>query len=259
MGVDRGGTNRDVENRVTGGRDESDRAAIDAARRLLDRCDQPHAAALRRARDRAGGKQRAKHVRQRRALAQRAFDGRDQLKHRRIPLDLEQRHRPHRPDLRDAPDVVAREVDDHHVLGAILLRRRQPRRPLFVFLVPPPARRRALHRLRRDPPAANLEEQLRRQRQNAPAAEIRYAEYGARCACASWRYRASRSTARAPARRRHRRHHLGSQAERIVHLIRVTPRDRLLHGVDARAIVVRRDVRLPAPRRRCARIGLRRG
>ena len=36
------------------GVDESDRAAIHAARRLLDRCDQPHAAALRRAGDRSG-------------------------------------------------------------------------------------------------------------------------------------------------------------------------------------------------------------
>ena len=134
------------------------------------------------------GKQRAEHVRQRRALAQRAFDGRDQLKHRRIALDLEQRHRPHRPDLRDAPDVVAREIDDHHVLGAVLLRRRQPRRPLLVLFAPSPARRRALHRLRRDPPAANLEEQLRRQRQHAPAAEIQIRGIRRALRLASWRY-----------------------------------------------------------------------
>ena len=253
VGVDRSGTNRDVENRVAGRRNESNRAAIHAARRMLDRCDQPHAAALRRARDRSGRKQRAEHIRQRRALAQRAFDGRNQLKHRRISLDFEQRHRPHRSDLRDASDVVAREVDDHHVLGAVLLRRRQPRRPLLVFFTPSPARRRALHRLRGDPPAANLEEQLRRQRQHAPAAQIQIR--GIRRALRLRELEIARVQIDSAGRRRRspptaRSIDVGSQAERVVHLIRVAARDRLLHSVDARAIVVRRDVRFPSPRRR---------
>jgi hypothetical protein len=40
--------------------------------------------------------------------------------HVRVAFDLHQLLHSYRPSFRDAPDVVAPEVDQHHVLGALL-------------------------------------------------------------------------------------------------------------------------------------------
>ena len=54
-------------------------------------------------------------------VAQPALDVGHQVHDVRVALDLEQARRPHGAGLADAGQVVAGEVDEHHVLGALLL------------------------------------------------------------------------------------------------------------------------------------------
>ncbi len=79
--------------------------------------------------DRAAGEGRVEDLRQPDAVAQRPLDGRD---HVLDAGELARRHQlgpAHRSGLADAREVVALEVDDHHVLGRVLLRRRGARPP----------------------------------------------------------------------------------------------------------------------------------
>ena len=67
------------------------------------------------------------------AVAQLAGDLGDEVRDVREALDLRKRSTSHGAGPADAGEVVAAEVDEHHVLGAILLRgeqaaRRRPRR-----------------------------------------------------------------------------------------------------------------------------------
>ena len=49
------------------------------------------------------------------------LDARDEVPQPRVRLDVRRRRRVGRvPYARDAPEVVAHEVDDHHVLGRVL-------------------------------------------------------------------------------------------------------------------------------------------
>ena len=54
------------------------------------------------------------------ALAQRPGDGGDDVHHVRVGLDRHERLDLDAAGLADAPEVVAAEVDEHHVLGALL-------------------------------------------------------------------------------------------------------------------------------------------
>ena len=49
-----------------------------------------------------------------------ALDGRDDVHHLGEPLDLHQLGRPDAARRADAPEIVAREVDEHRVLGLFL-------------------------------------------------------------------------------------------------------------------------------------------
>ena len=69
--------------------------------------------------------------------------------------------------------IVACQVDDHHVLRAILGARAQRERLAPVLGRPGPARSRPLDRPRLDPLAAALQEPLRRGRDHVRAAEAR--------------------------------------------------------------------------------------
>ena len=62
-----------------------------------------------------------------------ADDLRDEVRHVREALRLEEALDVNRPGLADAREVVTAEVDEHHVLGAVLLRGQQ----LFDVAGPP--------------------------------------------------------------------------------------------------------------------------
>ena len=69
---------------------------------------------------RAGGESGLEHVHVRHAVVQHALDVAHDVHHVAVALDHEGLGHLDRADLRDATDVVARQVDQHHVLGALL-------------------------------------------------------------------------------------------------------------------------------------------
>ena len=88
--------------------------------------DQLHRAHLRSAADRARGEARPEHLERRHPVAQLADDLRDEVRDVGEPLDLHVAGHVDGARLADAGEVVAAEVDEHHVLGAILLGGEQP-------------------------------------------------------------------------------------------------------------------------------------
>ena len=135
------------------------------------------------------------------------------------------------PGHADAAEVVAHEVDDHHVLGAVLARCRERlafgrRRDRVRRPRPRALDRRAAHAL-----ATSLEEQLRRQARDhppppadAPGRPPRNAARSGASAAVAW---ANRSTAPAVEGR--------AQPQREVRLIEVAGGDPLAAGATARA------------------------
>ena len=101
-------------------------APVGAAAEPLQLGDQLHRAHLRGAADRAGREAGAQHLERRDAVAQLADDLRDEVRDVREALDLHVARDPHGARLADAREVVAAEVDEHHVLGPVLLGREQP-------------------------------------------------------------------------------------------------------------------------------------
>ena len=99
----------------------ADRAAVAAALDRLELVDDLHRADLRRARERARRERRAQRVHRADAVAQAPGDGADDVHDVRVVLDRHQRLDRHAAVLADAAEVVAAEVDEHHVLGALLL------------------------------------------------------------------------------------------------------------------------------------------
>ena len=116
---DRADVNRGVE--IAGIAEVADRAAVAAALDRLELVDDLHRAHLRRARERARRQHRAQRVHRADARAQRARDGGDDVHHVAVGLDLHQLVHVDAAVLAHAPEVVAAEVDEHHVLGALLL------------------------------------------------------------------------------------------------------------------------------------------
>ena len=55
------------------------------------------------------------------SVAQQAAHGRDELVHGLVGLDVHQVRHVHGADLADDAEVVAQQVGDHQVLGAVLL------------------------------------------------------------------------------------------------------------------------------------------
>ena len=104
----------------------ADDARVGAAPVALELGDDLHRAHLRRAGDRAGREGRAQQVERRDAVAQLAGDLGDEVRDVREPLGLEEALDLHGAGLADAREVVAAEVDEHHVLGAVLLGGEQP-------------------------------------------------------------------------------------------------------------------------------------
>src|SRR6266545_7393133 len=99
----------------------SDGAAVDAAPVALELRDDLHRANLRRAGDGSRGKARAQEVERRDPVAQFAGDLRDEVRDVREALRLEETLDADRPRPAHARQVIASEVDEHHVLRAVLL------------------------------------------------------------------------------------------------------------------------------------------
>ena len=109
-----------LSSRPAAGLGEADRAAERLARGALQRADDVHRRELRRAGDRAGRKDRGDQRTVAYILAAAAADLADQVPHAGVRPDLRERGHRDRPRLADAPEVVAHQVDDHDVLGAVL-------------------------------------------------------------------------------------------------------------------------------------------
>ena len=174
--VDRHGPDRHVERcrRRTGGRrrQEADGPAVDPSRRVLEVRDDPHRPHLGRARDRTAGEERAEHVGQTGLRLDPRGHGRRELPDGLEPFGLEHLGPSDRARRGDPAQVVAEQVDDHRVLGAILHRRRESLADRVVLLEPAAARRRALHRPRREQVAVQPEEELGRRRQDPEPAGV---------------------------------------------------------------------------------------
>ncbi len=117
---------RDGEIQIAGGAEPARRARVGAPRDRLELVDDLHGAALGRARDRAARERRLEQAARGR---RRRAGGRAPCSRGAAPWGARARRaRPLDGDaarLADAPEIVALEVDDHDVLGAILGRRAQ--------------------------------------------------------------------------------------------------------------------------------------
>src|SRR5437763_14085850 len=98
----------------------ADRAGIDPALRSLQFADNLHRAYLGRAGDRARRESRAQRVEGREIRAQLAGDVRYQVHDVRIALDLHKLRDLYTSRRTDAPDIVAAQVCQHDMLGALL-------------------------------------------------------------------------------------------------------------------------------------------
>ncbi len=171
--LDRDGADRDVEAGRAVRREMADGAAIQAARALLQFADDLHRADLRRAGDRAAGKQRAHDLLDACRRLEPRGDGGDHGVQGGIGLDGEEVFHRDAADQRQAADVVAHQIDDHQVLGAILRRGGERGLGAGVGEFVGAARRGALHRPRRDAALRRYsKEQLGREAEDAAFAIV---------------------------------------------------------------------------------------
>ena len=133
----------------------------------LELVDDLHRPDLRRARQRPGRKRRAEHVHRAEPLAQRPGDAADDVEDVAVGLDDHQLVDLDRPVLADPAEVVAAEVDEHHVLGPLLRVGEQPLGVRPVLLLVLAARIGAGDRAGLDPPAGDLDERLRARRRRS--------------------------------------------------------------------------------------------
>ena len=98
----------------------ADGAAVQPAALALGGRDELHRADLGRARERAGREDRAERVERVELGLEPRLDVRDEVEDVAVALDLHVLADRHGPRPRDAAEVVAPEVDEHHVLGALL-------------------------------------------------------------------------------------------------------------------------------------------
>ena len=92
--------------------------------------------------------------------------------HRAIGLDREQVGDLDRADLGHAAEIVAQQIDDHQILGALLLVHGEPGLEAGIFARRAAPGRGALHRPRRHVLALAAEEQLGRQRQHVELGRV---------------------------------------------------------------------------------------
>ena len=185
----------------------ADGARIDPAPVPLELRDDLHRAHLRRARDGAGREARAQQLERRHSVAQLADDLRDEVRHVRVALGLHEALDAHRARHADAREVVAPEVDEHRVLGAVLLRREQRRRVALA------GRDRAGDRVELGAAAGALDDRLRRAADQREVPQLQKEEVRRRVDAAqraveldapTRRWAASRAARSRPGRRRPR-------------------------------------------------------
>ena len=217
---------RNIETRGTVGREMADGPAIDAARAPLQLSNDLHSANLRRAGDRTAGEQRAHQCVHARAGFEPRRHGGHHLMHRWISLDSEHVFDRHAADLGDPAQIVAQQIDDHQILGAVLGAGGKPRARLGVGGRVCHSRGGALHRTRRDLPiAGKVEKQFRRKAEDLPFAVV---EIGA--------VRRGGCGAQAAVQRQRIAEERETRAETQIRLIEIARRDEIAHPLEALAI-----------------------
>src|SRR5215212_1190335 len=163
--VDRG-----VEVAVPG--EVADGAAVPPALDLLQLVDDLHRPHLRGAGEGAGWERRAQHVHRRDVLFEPAGDLADDVEDVRVGLDDHQLVDLDAAVLADAAEVVAAEVDQHHVLGPLLWVVDQAGGEAAVLLLAAPTRGGAGDRPGLDPAAVDLDQRLGRGAGDLEIAEL---------------------------------------------------------------------------------------
>ena len=158
--------NEDVERGIPARLDPAHRSRIGAARLGLELAQGLDRGDLGRPGDRPAREDRRQNVDRVEAIAEPRGDPADHLVERREALDREQLGHLDAARLRDPREVVAHQVDDHQILGALLGVCGQRRRFGGIGGGLGPSRRGALHRLGLDHALADGEELLGRQRQD---------------------------------------------------------------------------------------------
>ena len=136
---------RHIEGGTAARAHHADGAAVDATLAVLQFADQAHGLHLGRAGDRAAGKQCSKHIDQRSAGPRVGVYVADHLPDGGQRLHAAQAVHGDGKRLGDARQVVADQVDNHHVLGALLGRGLQAFGQCHVLLRAASARGRAFH------------------------------------------------------------------------------------------------------------------
>jgi len=157
-------TNSDAEFQPPAGARESDRAGVHATGMLFERVDRLHRAELRGSGHRPRRKGGLHQVAVVDVVAQAAQHRRHQVPNPRMRLYHEQLGNPHATGQAHPAEVIAHQVDNHHVLGDVL---RRPTKRRGVGVVPA-ARQGALDRRRADLTAAAAQEQFRAQAHHRP-------------------------------------------------------------------------------------------
>ncbi len=98
----------------------------------------------------------------------------------RVALERHVGRHAHRAVLGHAADVVAPEVDEHHVLGTLLLVALQLLGQPHIFFLVPPARPRAGNRVRLDATALDPHQHLRRRADDGAVADAQEIHVGRR-------------------------------------------------------------------------------
>ena len=233
VGLDLKRADGDVKAAVAARREVADGAGIDAARPRLQAVDELHGTDFGRAGDRAAGKERGKNLGQRYAR-QLGRDRRHHLPQRRVGLARAQRLDAHAARRGEPPEVVAQEVDDHHVLGSLLGRSLQGHAPRLVIDGIDATRRGPLHRPGDDTRALALEKEFGRARKQRRLPRARRDEGAVAHRLAS---------AQGGVERQRMAVNLEVEREGEVDLVALAVGDPALHLLDARRVLRLRERR----------------
>src|SRR5262249_36119818 len=154
------GANREPELQVAPGMEDAEGAGVRAARPELELADDLHGAALRGAGDRAAWERRPQELCDPDLRPQLPRHRRHEMVDGGVALDVRERIHPDGAGDADAAEVVALEVDDHHMLRPLLRVGEQLGGERGITEPPAAARARSLDRARLDPGAPPAEKQL---------------------------------------------------------------------------------------------------
>ena len=113
-------------------------------------------------------------------LFQSPFDDGDQMHDVRVALERHVGRDAHAAVLGDAPHVVATEIDEHHVLGALLFVALQLLGETQILFLVAAARTRARDRVRLDATPLDSHQHFRRRPDDRPAADAQEVHVGRR-------------------------------------------------------------------------------